>query len=585
MDDQFLERCNKLDNRSGAPRPLREWHSRTAVRCGENLYAGSFVSVTFMQVAHTMNRFICSSCRTSPTLSRTIAGAVLGGVLLCAAIPAHAAKCLPDHDFASYPSGEPGYNRQTGYPYFRVAMNSRFSEDGDLIVDTSMEETAPQQHWEFQSVTLSWPEYSGPDSIQGYVLQRDDYLYADRANAQEVLVSGTTAVRPNHASAFKEWIVYRLKDGGTVQDCFSGDRTVCPRWASLKLRCGQRVASSTKGMSATLLEDSIEPEPAPDQLPYPPGTFAHHYLWNPLVSVILKERRTGGFLPDPEPPTVSPPTDDPPDSTPGQTDTTPPSLSSAAVHGAVLVLGYDDELDDISTPDPGAYSISIDGGTGTNPSGVVVNGSTVTLTLRPAVRPEQTVTVDYTPGPSPVRDAAGNDAAALIAEPVTNNTPAADSGAQPGCKQPHVSGRAGSSEPHAGVRLVSATGGSPAESSGFDVTLELDENRDGSEYPVELGCVAVAEPGRQFSYAIVAGDRLRFAVGAADGLLRYIGTGEDAAVTRAYVITVSATPDDRGAAIDLRVRIVIVPIDDGLVTLIYPAAAGRQARNGRAGGP
>ena len=167
-----------------------------------------------------------------------------------------------------------------------------------------------------------------------------------------------------------------------------------------------------------------------------------------------------------------------------------------------------------------------------------------------------------------IRDGAGNDADLSSSAVLPAVAGAADPGAQLGCKQPRLSGRSGLSAARAGLTIASAGGGSATASPGFDVTLELDENRDGSRQPVALGCVAVAEPGRQFSYAIADGDRSRFAVGAADGLLRYIGTGEEVARTPEYLLTVTATPDDRGAAIDLSVRIVIVQIDDdGVVTL------------------
>ena len=167
-----------------------------------------------------------------------------------------------------------------------------------------------------------------------------------------------------------------------------------------------------------------------------------------------------------------------------------------------------------------------------------------------------------------IRDGAGNDADLSSSAVLPAVAGAADPGAQLGCKQPRLSGRSGLSAARAGLQIASAGGGSATASPGFDVTLELDENRDGSGQPVELGCVAVAEPGRQFSYAIADGDRARFAVGAADGLLRYIGTGEEVARTPEYLLTVTATPHDRGAAIDLSVRIVIVQIDDdGVVTL------------------
>ena len=166
-----------------------------------------------------------------------------------------------------------------------------------------------------------------------------------------------------------------------------------------------------------------------------------------------------------------------------------------------------------------------------------------------------------------IRDVVGNDAD-LSSSEVLPAVERAGLGAQIGCKQPPLSGRSGLAAARSSLQIASAGGESAAESPGFDVTLELDENRDGSRQPVALGCVAVAEPGRQFSYAIAAGDRSRFAVGAADGLLRYIGTGEELARTPEYLLTVIATPDDRGAAIDLSVRIVIVQIDDdGVVTL------------------
>ena len=179
-----------------------------------------------------------------------------------------------------------------------------------------------------------------------------------------------------------------------------------------------------------------------------------------------------------------------------------------------------------------------------------------------------------------IRDAAGNDAD-LSSSEVLPATAQAAAGAQIGCKAPAPSTGSGLAAVRTSARghTASAGGGSssagPAPANpGFDVTLELDEHRDGSEQPVELGCVAVSgagdrtNSGRRFTYAIAEGDRSRFLVGTADGLLRYVGTGENAAVTAQYVLTVTATPADRGAATELSVRIVIVRIDDdGVVTL------------------
>ena len=75
---------------------------------------------------------------------------------------------------------------------------------------------------------------------------------------------------------------------------------------------------------------------------------------------------------------------------------------------------------------------------------------------------------------------------------------------------------------------------------------------------VELGCVAIAAPERRFTYAIAAGDAARFSVGVTDGSLRYVGSGEHAARTPEYALTVTAAPDDGGAALRVAVRVVIV---------------------------
>ena len=106
----------------------------------------------------------------------------------------------------------------------------------------------------------------------------------------------------------------------------------------------------------------------------------------------------------------------------GLSDTTIPSLDSATVDGTSLVLTYDEALDEDSQPATSAYSVSV-GGVSAAPSSVDVTGKNVTLTLGTAVTAGQTVTVTYTvPSSNPVQDAAGNDAAALTNQSVTNNT-------------------------------------------------------------------------------------------------------------------------------------------------------------------
>ena len=104
-------------------------------------------------------------------------------------------------------------------------------------------------------------------------------------------------------------------------------------------------------------------------------------------------------------------------------DVTPPPLSGATVNGSTLVLTYDEMLDGASVPATGDFVVTADGSAITV-NGVSITGSTVTLTLATAVEAGQTVTLAYTPGANPIQDAAGNDAAALSRQTVTNNTSA-----------------------------------------------------------------------------------------------------------------------------------------------------------------
>lgn len=105
-------------------------------------------------------------------------------------------------------------------------------------------------------------------------------------------------------------------------------------------------------------------------------------------------------------------------------DVTAPTLSTAAIGaaGTTLVLTYNEALDAASVPALGAFSIA-----GTTLAALTgtpaVAGSAVTLTLSPAVASTETgITVSYTAGGSPIQDAAGNDAANLVAQAVTNNS-------------------------------------------------------------------------------------------------------------------------------------------------------------------
>ena len=120
-------------------------------------------------------------------------------------------------------------------------------------------------------------------------------------------------------------------------------------------------------------------------------------------------------------------------------DTSAPAFQSASVNGATLVMTYSDAaaLDAANVPAAGVFAVAV-GGTPVAVNSVTVNAAnkTVTLTLATAVSNGQTVTVAYT-DPSggddanAIQDTAGNDAAALAATNVTNNTPAPPSDSGP----------------------------------------------------------------------------------------------------------------------------------------------------------
>ena len=58
--------------------------------------------------------------------------------------------------------------------------------------------------------------------------------------------------------------------------------------------------------------------------------------------------------------------------------------------------------------------------------------------------------------------------------------------------------------------------------------FELSEHQDGCYRPFGLGRLAASDPdGDALTYVLVSGDQDRFAVGAGDGVLTYVGPGED----------------------------------------------------------
>ena len=103
------------------------------------------------------------------------------------------------------------------------------------------------------------------------------------------------------------------------------------------------------------------------------------------------------------------------------------ATGGAVANGAVLVLTWDEPLDESSVPAPGAFAVTV-GNTPRGVADVTVAGSAVTLTLAAAVTANDTVTVSYTvptdPAAARLEDAAGNAAAGFNGRAVTNDTPA-----------------------------------------------------------------------------------------------------------------------------------------------------------------
>ena len=120
-------------------------------------------------------------------------------------------------------------------------------------------------------------------------------------------------------------------------------------------------------------------------------------------------------------------------------------------------------------------------------------------------------------------------------------------------------GRGGSAAATVTVEVFNRPPAFEQPSYGF----ELPENLDGRERPVELGAMTAGDPdGDELTYGIVSGDRDRFAVGARDGVMRYVGPGEDFETEPSlYELTVRAR-DAFGAETRAGVAVTVTDVNE-----------------------
>ncbi len=107
-----------------------------------------------------------------------------------------------------------------------------------------------------------------------------------------------------------------------------------------------------------------------------------------------------------------------------------PELRSATVDGAMLVLTYNEVLDEDSIPATSDFTVNVEGAE--RPlTQILVSESAVTLTLDSPAAAGQTVTVSYRAGTNPIRDAVGNSAEDLAEYPAKPPGPGGGGGLPP----------------------------------------------------------------------------------------------------------------------------------------------------------
>ena len=124
-------------------------------------------------------------------------------------------------------------------------------------------------------------------------------------------------------------------------------------------------------------------------------------------------------------------------------------------------------------------------------------------------------------------------------------------------------GQGGSASATATIEVSNEVSNEPPAFKSSMYTFELRENVDGSRRPVGLGTVAAEDPeGAELTYELASGDRERFTVGARDGVLRYVGPGEDfESGPNRYDLQVRAS-DPHGASAEARVVVTVTNVNE-----------------------
>ena len=246
-------------------------------------------------------------------------------------------------------------------------------------------------------------------------------------------------------------------------------------------------------------------------------------------------------------------------------ETDPPQLSTATINGTDLTLTYSEALNTGSKPAAGDFAVSVTDSVTSAVSAVSVtavdiDGSDVTLTLADAVRNNDTVTVDYTPGTDPIQDAAANDAAALDDQSVTNTTAAA-------------------SDATLDVLSLADAGGAAVALSPVFGSVEDTTSTYTAQVANEVAVVTVTATGADTRAAVVIApadadtdtdhhqaDLVAALTEASDTTVTVTVTAEDTTTTRAYTITVTRAPDTTAPSLSS------ATVDGTELTLTYSEA-------------